>query len=339
MSEEKTATVYYEEDCDLGVLQGKTITVAGFGNQGKAQAQNLRDSGLSVIVGNRGDEAREEARQMGFEVHDIAEAVKKGDVVMMLIPDEVMPRVFAEEVAPNLKEGAALDFASGYTVGFGLLQPPETADVIMIAPRMIGPGVRDSYVDGTGFPSFVAVHNDATGKAKEKMLALAKGLGTLKAGALELSMSMEAELDLFTEQGFGPAFGRVLTTAIETQLEAGYPIEAIMLELYMSGEFAYTLQKMIEYGMVGQMNFHSHTSQYGSMTRGARFFDMPVKEKMQQVLEEIRSGEFTKEWQEELDSGMEKFNNLVKFRKLHPINEWEEKTRKAFKNLKKKEIE
>lgn len=333
--------VFYEEHGDLSVLEGKTIAVIGYGNQGRAQGMNLRDSGLEVIIGNRGDDARKAAEADGFSVYDIPEAVKKGDVVMMLIPDEIMPEVFAKEIEPNLKKGAAIDFASGYCVGFDLIEPPKGVDTIMVAPRMIGPGVRDSYVAGDGFPSFVAVHHDATGSAKDVMLALAKGVGTLKAGALMLAMRMEAELDLFTEQAFGPAFGRVLLSAIETELEAGYPIEAIMLEILMSGEFAYSLKKIVEVGMIEQMNFHSQTSQYGSMTRGARFMDLPVKEKMQQVLEEIRSGEFTKEWQQEKESGMEKFNNLVKFRKLHPINEWEKKTRAAFRTLgkrKKKDV-
>jgi ketol-acid reductoisomerase len=330
------ATVYYEEHGDLAVLKNKTIAVIGFGNQGRAQALNLRDSGLTVIVGNRADEAGAEAEAEGFEVCEIPEAVKRGDVVMLLFPDEVMPEVFAGQIEPNLKDGACMDFASGYNIGFELIEPPEGIDVIMVAPRMIGPGVRDSYVEGSGFPSFVAVHQDASGKSKDIMLALAKGLGTLKAGALELeSMRMEAELDLFTEQAFGPAFGRVLLSAIETELEAGYPVEAVMLELLMSGEFAYSIGKIVEVGMIEQMNFHSQTSQYGSMTRGARFMDMPVKEKMQQALEEIRSGAFAKEWQAEKESGMEKFNNLVKFRKLHPINEWEKKTREAFRTLKK----
>jgi len=332
------ATVYYDKDADLEVLSGRTIAVIGFGNQGKSQAQNLRDSGLSVIVGNRGDEAREEAASLGFEVLDIPEAVKKADVVMLLIPDEVMPETFQKQVAPNLKQAAALDFASGYNLGFGLIRPPAGADLFMIAPRMIGPGVRDRFLSGKGFPSFVCVHQDASGKAKDVMLALAKGIGTLAAGALELeSMRMEAELDLFTEQGFGPAFGRVLISAIETLLERGYPVEAVMLELYMSGEFAYTLGKMVEVGMIDQMNFHSHTSQYGSMTRGARFMDLPVKDKMKEVLEEIRSGDFAREWREELESGMEKFNNLVKFRKMHPVNRWEEKTRQAFRSLARKQ--
>ena len=327
------AKVYYEDDGDMSTLNDRTIAVIGFGNQGRVQAENLRDSGLKVIVGNRGDDVKEAAAKAGFQVFNIAEAVKKADVVMMLIPDEVMPEVFAEDVAPNLKQGAAVDFASGYTVGFGLIGPPSGIDVIMIAPRMIGPGVRDAYLKGTGFPSFVAVHQDATGSGEAVMLALAKGLGTLKAGAMELTMRMEAELDLFNEQCFGPAFGRVLLSAIELAIESGYPVEAVMLEILMSGEFAYTINKMVEVGIVEQMNFHSQTSQYGSMTRGARYMGLPVKDLMKEVFEEIRSGTFVKEWQEEKESGMEKFNNLVKLRKMIPVNDWERKTREAFKNL------
>jgi ketol-acid reductoisomerase len=191
--------------------------------------------------------------------------------------------------------------------------------------------VRENFQKGLGFPSFVGVHQDASGNAEEVMLALAKGIGTLRGGGLELTMRQEAELDLFTEQGFGPAFGQVLLISIQILLDAGYPVEAALVELLMSGEFAYTLQRMTTEGVVEQMDYHSHTSQYGSMTRAPRFMDFPFKERMTQILDDIRSGKFMEEWKKEQDSGMEKFNNLKKLRMLHPIVKWQQQTRDAFR--------
>jgi ketol-acid reductoisomerase len=324
------AIVYHDSDADLAVLEGQKIAVIGYGNQGRAQAMNMRDSGLDVVIGTIADASRRKAKDDGFAVFDIANAVRLADVAFFLIPDEVMPEVFEREVAPNLKAGAALVFASGYNVAFGHLEPPREVDVLLIAPRMIGEGVRDTYVEGQGFPSFVAVHRDASGKAKARLLALAKGLGSTRAGCLELSMADEAALDLFTEQGFGPAFGAVLTSAIETLLEAGFPPEAVLLELYMSRELEYTLKRFVDTGLIAQMDFHSRTSQYGSMTRSWRFADLDVKSRMVEALKEIRSGKFAAEWQDEQRNGAPRFEQLRALRQHHPINQWESQTRTAF---------
>jgi len=250
---------------------------------------------------------------------------------MLLIPDEIMPAVYERDVAPHLADGAALSFASGYTVAFGHIVPPPRLDVLLLAPRMIGPGVRDRYVDGRGFPSFVGVHQDASGRALRRLLALAKGVGSTRAGCLEMSMADEAALDLFTEQGFGPAFGAVLMGAIETMIEAGYPPEAVLMELYMSGELAYTAQHFVDTGMIAQMDFHSRTSQYGSMSRGYRFADLDVKPRLKEALEEIRSGRFAADWQQEQRDGAPRFEQLRAMRQFHPLNEWEQATRSGFR--------
>jgi ketol-acid reductoisomerase len=327
------ATIYHDADADLAALAGETIAVVGYGNQGRSQALNLRDSGLRVVVGNIGDASREAARAEGFETFDIAEACARADAVMLLVPDEVMPEVYAEYVEPNLAAGDLLDFASGYNVAFGLIEPPETVDVVMVAPRMIGPGVRDSYVEGEGFPSFVAVHRDATGRAPQRMLALAKGMGSTRAGCIEVSMRDEATLDLFTEQGFGPAFGQVLMTAVDLLVEAGYPPEAVLLELYLSGELAYTLAKMREVGVLEQMDFHSQTSQYGSITRAGKFAHLgePMKRSMTEVLESIRSGEFAAEWSGMKEKGAEILADVKAARAKLPFAQWERSTRQAFR--------
>jgi len=326
------ATIYHDEDAELGALSGETLAVIGYGNQGRSQALNLRDSGLTVIVGNVSDASADRAREDGFEVLPIDEACRRADGVLLLVPDEVMPAVYAEHVAPNLEAGNLVDFASGYNVAFGLIEPAADLDVVMVAPRMIGPGVRDTYVRGHGFPSFVGVHQDATGRAKARMLALARAMGSTRAGCIELSMHDEASLDLFTEQGFGPAFGRMLMTAVDTLVEAGYPPEAVLLELYLSGELAYTFEKIREVGITKQMDYHSRTSQYGSVTRGARYLELgeAAGAKMREVLEEIRSGAFAKEWSGAQETAGETLDKIKRVRDQMPIARWERDAREAF---------
>jgi ketol-acid reductoisomerase len=324
--------IYHDQDADLGVLARQTLALIGYGNQGRSQALNLRDSGLQVIVGNVGDESLTRARDEGFEATPIAQACARADAILLLVPDEVMPEVYERDVAPHLRSGNLLDFASGYNIAFGLIRPPADIDVVMVAPRMIGPGVRDAYVDGRGFPSFVGVHQDASGQARQRMLALAKGVGSTRAGCIEMSFRDEACLDLFTEQGFGPAFGRVLTTAVETLVDAGFPPEAVLLELYLSGELAYTFEKIREVGLLRQMDFHSHTSQYGSITRSGRFAHLagPLKERMQEVLEDIRSGRFAEEWSGQQASAQQTFAKIREVRDQTPYAAWEQSAREAF---------
>ena len=327
------AEIYHDDDADLGVLEDQTVALIGYGNQGRSQALNLRDSGVNVIVGNIRDHAGAAAKEDGFPVSNIAEACEQADVVMLLIPDEIMPEVFKTDVAPNLVPGNLVVFASGYNIAFSLITPPDYVDVALVAPRMIGVGVRETFVSGSGFPSFVGVHHDATGTAKVRMLAIAKGIGSTRAGCIEMSMHDEASLDLFTEQAFGPAFGRVLMTAIELLIEAGYPPEAVLLELYLSGELAYTFEKMREVGLMQQMDFHSRTSQYGTVTRSARFMtlDEPIKEKMSAVLEEIRSGSFAEEWSNQQSTATALFEKIREARDKMPVAKWDKKTRTAFK--------
>ncbi|MFQ5416601.1 MAG: ketol-acid reductoisomerase [Myxococcota bacterium] len=326
-------TIYHDADGDLRALRDQTVAIVGYGNQGRSQAQNLRDSGVSVIVGNIRDAAHEQAEADGFTVYAIAEACRIADAVLLLIPDEIMPAVYAEHVAPHLSTGNLLCFASGYNVGFGLIEPAEDLDVVLLAPRMIGIGVRDTYVSGRGFPSFVGVHRDATGTARDRLLSLAKAVGSTRAGCIDMSMHDEASLDLFTEQAFGPAFGRVMMSAVELLIGAGYPPEAVLLELYLSGEFAYSLEKIREVGMLKQMDFHSRTSQYGSMTRGARFLDLdgPIKQRMGEVLEQIRDGSFAREWSEAQEGAGSVLDAIRNARDQIPFAQWERDARSALR--------
>src|SRR5262245_9324463 len=217
------ARIYHDEDADLVALGGATLAVVGYGNQGRSQALNLRDSGIPVVVGTLRDASFARAEADGFEALPVAEACERAAGALVLVPDEVMPEVWRDGVAPNLEAGDLAVFASGYNVAFGLIAPAPELDVALVAPRMIGAGVRASYLSGVGFPSFVGVHRDATGRARDRMLAVAKAIGSTRAGCIEMSMHDEASLDLFTEQGFGPAFGCVMTAAVELLGDAGRP--------------------------------------------------------------------------------------------------------------------
>lgn len=321
--------IYRDEDADLELLRGKQIAVIGYGNQGRAQALNLRDSGLQVLIGNQEDAYAEQARADGFTVLPIAQAAAQGDIVMLLIPDEVAPQVFREAITPALDTGDALVFASGFNVAFGFIEPPPGVDVVLVAPRMIGAGVRDFYLAGRGFPSFVGVAQDASGRALDLALALAKGIGSTRAGVVEVTFAQEAELDLFTEQCFGPAFGQVLMTAVDLLVEEGYPVEAVLLELYMSGELAYTLGKIAEMGLVEQAALHSRTSQYGTLSRSMRFVLPELRQRMRQGLEEIRSGQFAREWAAEQAAGYPTLQALREVARTQPIYRWEQELRRA----------
>jgi len=321
--------IYHERDTDLGSLNGKIIAMIGYGNQGRAQALNLRDSGLKAIVGNIDDEYRKRAEKDGFETYDILDAVKRAEFIFALIPDEIMKSVFKDKILPSLKKNDTVIFASGYNIAFNLIQLPENIDILLIAPRMIGIGVRECFLNKKGYYSFIGVHQDYTGKAKEHLLALSKGIGTLTKGAIETTFKQEAVLDLFNEQGFGPAFGQVLLKSIKTLVDAGYPPEAVLVEMFMSGEMSYTYEKMAQVGLVKQTNFHSQTSQYGSMSRGIKFrkISKQIENQQKEILHDIENGKFAEEWEGRLSKIKFKiikfFATRIKFAKL------EQKTRKS----------
>jgi len=326
-------TVYHDEDARLEDVQEETVAILGYGNQGRSQALNLRDSGLEVLVGNRADAYADQAKSDGFDVLPLPEASRRASSLFLLCPDEVMPEVYERDVAPGLEAGNLLNFAHGYNVGFDLIVPPKDVDVTIIAPRMIGAGVRDGYLSGEGFPSFVGVHQDATGRAKARMLGLARALGSTRSGCLEMSMKDEATLDLFTEQAFGPAFGRVMMTAVRTLTDAGYPPEAVLMELYLSGEFAYSFGKIREMGMLAQHSLHSHTSQYGSITRSMRYqpIEPILQEQMSKSLEEIRSGAFAKEWSSDREGKLALIEKAREIQRQLPTTQWEDTARRIFR--------
>ncbi len=324
--------IFFDEDVDLRVLKGP-IAIIGYGNQGRAQALNLKDSGFEVIVGNTHDEYFDLAESDGFTVLDIKSASERANVILFLIPDELQPSIFEEQIKPVLNKNKALCFASGYNITFETITVPTNIDTILVAPRMIGKGVRESYLKDKGFYTFIAVHKDSSGEAREVALAIAKGIGSTKPGGavLEVTFRQEAEIDLFNEQCFGPAFGQVLTCAVDVAIEAGYPPEIVLLELYMSGEFAYTAQMIAQMGTLKQLELHSPTSQYGSMSRGMRYASPELREAMQTSLKEIQDGSFAKEFAAESRLDLEILDDMKEMAQDIPIVYFDDAVRKKLR--------
>lgn len=300
-------------DGDLRHLEGRTIAVIGYGNQGRAQALNLRDSGVrDIVVGTARDATWNAAEADGFPVRPVPEAVRDAGIIFLLIPDEELPAAFPDEIAPGLAENAAIVFASGYNLAFAGITPPANVDVLLLAPRMIGRQMRKLFEDGKGFYSYVAVEQDASGRAWETLLALAKGIGTLApgGGALELSAHDETLLDLFHEQGFGSILATTFMLMLEIGVEAGLPAEAMVLDLYLSGEGAETLQTMADLGFAEQALLHSRTSQYGGMMRTLGIDREPLRKHLQQIIDEVRSGAFARQWAAEQSTGAKQFEQI-----------------------------
>ena len=313
------AVVYRESDADLGLLLDKRLAVLGYGNMGRAFALNLRDSAFSVVIGNRTDEYAQQAYRDGFEVTTIADAVARANVLLLMLPDEVAAQVYLQDVAPGLHPNNLLLFASGYNISFGFIEPPPFVDVGLIAPQAVGQGVRDGYVSSRGFASFVAVQQDASGAAWEQVLAVAKALGALQRGAIELTFQQEAELDLFAQQAVMPAMHSVLQTAIETLTREGFPPEAIAVSLYLSGEMGFIISKWAELGLLNSLGLHSRTGQYGMLSRIERFKEVKLRRQMESVLDTIRSGDFAQEWSGERADGYPRLDALRRQLENSPV--------------------
>lgn len=290
---------FYDGDADLSVLSGQTIAVLGYGNQGRSQALNLVDSGLDVVVGNRPDDYFERASQDGLAVMGIGEATVQSDVQMVLLPDELQPEVFQAEIAPSLGDGNCLIFAHGYNIFFDRIDPPPGIDIGMVAPKMIGEGVRRRFVASEGIPTLVGVARDASGTAWERTLAVAKGIGGTRSGAWESTFEEETVTDLFAEQVGGGAALASYLNSFETLVEAGYDPEVIQLELYGSGEMVEVMRGIQEYGLLNSLKLHSPTSQYGQLSRARRLVPREAKQTLKEILEEILDGRFAEEWANE----------------------------------------
>jgi ketol-acid reductoisomerase len=299
-------TIYYESDADPAALDGETVAVVGYGNQGRSWALNLRDSGCSPLVCVRQDATREQAEADGFAAADVA-AANDADVICVLIPDDAIPLL-------DLRPGptSCVIVASGYTLAFDRLDPP--GDSGMVAPRMLGPEVRRCYEEGGGFITAVGVHQDRTGRALARVLAIARAIGGLREGAIEMTAEQEAILDLGVEQALSPALTAVNNTFVQTMLEYGIPLEAIVTELILSGEVERTYRLVREVGYAVQSEFHSPTSQYGQLTRRGRYDHLDIATTMRELMEDIRSGRFADEWDAERDAG---YPTLAKLKEQH----------------------
>ena len=291
---------YREADGDIEALVDKTIAIIGYGQLGRPIALNLRDAtSAKIIVGNRDDASYGLAGEEGFQVYDIAEAVRQADVVLLLVPDEVQPEVMEESVSSNLQNGAAIVFASGHNLANDLIKFPKGIDVLLFAPRMFGEVIRRVYLENKGFLSYVSVEQDATGRAWKILLALAKGTGSLRCGALQVTARQEAMLDLFGEQALGPWLGAAILTAYQVGVEAGLPPEALLLELYLSGEMSQTFKAMAKYGFFRSVNLHGYAAAYGGMTRTMTVDRDMMAQSMRDALEDIHNGDFARGLQAE----------------------------------------
>jgi len=304
MNQQVGPRFYGEQDANLAELAGKTIAIIGYGNQGRPWALNMQDSGIdSIIVGNIRDACWEKAVADGFPTYAIGEACSRADVVCMLIPDEAMSQVYEQDVGPNLRERSILLFASGYPLAYELVKPAKHLDVVMLAPRMVGTYTRELYLQGKGFPSFISVEQDASARAWPLALALAKAVGSLRTGAMVLTARDEAYIDLFMEQTVGAIFGAAMLCAFQVGTEAGFPPEAMALELYMSGEMARTFQAMADVGFYRQVRLHGFAAAYGGLIRNLAMDHQAMQESMRQILEDIRNGAFARQLQAEVDQG------------------------------------
>jgi ketol-acid reductoisomerase len=295
-------TIFHDGDADVAALDGRRVAVVGYGNQGRSWALNLRDSGLDVVACVRQDDTRAQAEADGFAPQDV-EAASDADVICILVPDDAIPSV---PLRP--RADALVIVASGYTLAFDRLDP--ACDVGLVAPRMLGPEVRRCYEEGVGFITGVGVHRDATGHAQERTLAVAKAIGGLKQGAIELTARQEAILDLAVEQALSPALRRVSESFVGVMLGEGIPLEAILTELFLSGEVERTYRLLRLEGYAAQMEHHSPTSQYGQLSRVPEFAHLDVTGPMQAIVDGITSGAFADEWDAERDAGYPRFTAL-----------------------------
>jgi ketol-acid reductoisomerase len=314
-----SATVYTDSDAQLSHLNDKTCAVIGFGSQGHAHALNLKESGVNVIVGlYPGSKSRQSAADRGLEVVDTAEAVKRGDVIFVAVPDTVIPKVFTEDIAPNLTPGKTLLFSHGFAVHFKTIEVPQGVDVIMVAPKGPGHIVRRQYTEGAGVPALIAVHQDATGNAKTTALAWAKGIGGPRAGVIETDFKEETETDLFGEQAvLCGGISALIMAGYDTLVEAGYQPEMAYFECLHETKLIVDL--IYEAGISGMRFSVSETAEYGDVTSGPKVIDDHVRAAMKDVLTRIQNGEFAKEWIDEYNAGSPNFNRLRKEGEDHPI--------------------
>ncbi len=326
--------IYYDKDADLKTLKGKTIAVIGYGSQGHAHANNLRESGVDVVVGLREGASWKKAMEAGFSVMTVAEAVRKADIVMLLLPDEHQPDIYKAEIAPNIKKGSYITFAHGFNIHFGQIAPPPDINVFMAAPKGPGHLVRSEYTKGSGVPCLIAVHQDPSGNTKDIALAYASAIGGGRAGIIETTFREETETDLFGEQVvLCGGLTSLIQAGYETLVEAGYTPEMAYFECLHEVKL---IVDLIYEGGISNMRYSiSNTAQFGDLTRGPRVINEKTKKEMKKILSEIQSGEFAREWILECKANKPVFNALTRKGEEHPIEDVGAKLRAMMPWLKK----
>ncbi len=319
--------VHYESTISKDILKDKVVSIIGYGSQGHAHANNLKDSGINVIVGlYEGSKSIEKAKKAGLTVKTVSEAAKEGDIVMILVPDEIQAELYKNEIAQHMKAGKALAFAHGFNIHYNQIVPPKDVDVFLVAPKGPGHLVRSEYVKGMGVPTLIAVHQDASGSAKDLALAYACAIGGGRAGIIETTFKEETETDLFGEQAvLCGGVSALITAGFETLVEAGYAPEMAYFECLH--ELKLIVDLIYEGGISNMRYSVSNTAQYGDLTRGPRIINESVKAEMKKILKEIQTGEFAKEWILENKAGKPVFNSLTRIGQEHPIEKVGEKLR------------
>jgi len=306
-------------DADYSALEGQKIAILGYGDEGRATALNLRDSGFLPIIGEVNEVRVGIARADGFEPVYPSNAAFAADIKFITLPDEMVPEVYLAHISPSLKKGDMLVFPTGYPIAFGYIEPPPFIDAVMVAPRLFGQELREQYLSGQGTPSFVAVAQDSSGSAWPRLLAVAKAIGALRAGAMEVTFQQESELTLFMQQALMPALQFLIMAAADILIKEGYPPEAALLDLYVSGELGYVLTRTGQRGLKDVLQLFSLTGQYGILSRSDRFQDPRLRRQMETILEEIRSGKFAQEWTTEYHNGYPRLDALRNRRAALPL--------------------
>jgi len=326
--------IYYEKDADKKILKNKKIAIIGYGSQGHAHANNLKESGMNVIVGEVKGANWEKAVKAGFNVVTASEAAKKADVIMMLVPDEYMADIYKSEIAPNIKKGAYLGFAHGFNIHFGQIVPPTNVNVYMVAPKGPGHLVRSEYLSGSGVPCLIAIHQNPSKNAKSVALAYASGIGGARAGVIETTFREETETDLFGEQVvLCGGLTSLILAGFETLVDAGYSQEMAYFECLHEVKL---IVDLIYEGGISTMRYSiSNTAQYGDLTRGPRIVTEETKKEMRKILEEVQSGQFAREWILECRANKPVFNALTSKGEEHPIEKVGAKLRAMMPWLKK----
>ncbi len=331
-------TVYYDQDVKTDALQGKKIAVVGYGSQGHAHAQNLKDNGYDVVIGIRPGRSFDKAKEDGFDVFPVAEAVKQADVIMVLLPDEIQGDVYKNEIEPNLEKHNALAFAHGFNIHFGVIQPPADVDVFLVAPKGPGHLVRRTFVEGSAVPSLFGIQQDTSGQTRNIALSYAKGIGATRAGVIETTFKEETETDLFGEQAvLCGGVSKLIQSGFETLVEAGYQPELAYFEVLH--EMKLIVDLMYEGGMENVRYSISNTAEFGDYVSGPRVITPDVKENMKAVLTDIQNGNFSNRFIEDNKNGFKEFYKLREEQHGHQIEKVGRELREMMPFIKSKSIE